>query len=131
MLFRTKACLLLALASVVTTARAGSVVEIPRLTDGTLDSTPTPAAVTALMTTARWRCLTDKQTSTWESKTYSFAATGSVDIMTMYAWGPRTDKVAWHVVRATPPAIDIGGVEYAIAPCKRSPRTSCLVGPPP
>ena len=111
-------------------AHAGGAIEIPRTVDGVLAPGATPADVSSMLVSATWRHSNpDKEHSTWESKTLTFDATGSVDVSTMYAWGPRSTKVQWHVARAgRTPAVDINGVAYELAPCSHGPRTTCLVG---
>jgi len=112
-------------------AQASVAIEIPRTLDGTLGQAATPATVTAMLTGAAWRYSNPaKETSTWESKTLAFDATKqSVDVTTLYAYGPRTDTLPWQVVSAgTTPAVEIGGVRYAVSPCKLAPRTTCLGG---
>lgn len=111
-------------------ALAAGAIEIPHAVDGTLGSGTTPAMVTSMITRASWRYLNpDKSHSTWESITLTFDASGNVDVMTYHAWGPRTVKKPWHVVRAgSSPSIDIDGVAYSVAPCSFASQTTCLAG---
>lgn len=125
---RFRALLAVSLLSAV--AHAGGSVEIPRRVEGTLKAGATSAEVEAMLVGASWLYLNpDKEHSTWESKTLAFDATGLVDVTTMYAYGPRSVKLPWHIVRAgNAPAIEINGASYAVAPCKLTPRTTCVVG---
>jgi hypothetical protein len=114
----------------LTLALAAGAIEIPHTVDGTLGAGATPASVTSMITAASWRYSNpDKEHSTWESITLTFDASGNVDVMTYHAWGPRTVKKPWHVVRAgNAPSIEIDGVVYAVAPCSFASRTMCLAG---
>jgi hypothetical protein len=113
-------------------ANATGTIELFHTVDGTLGANATPATTNAMLVSAMWRYLNpDKEHSTWESMTFVFDPSGTVEVTW---WGPmqHVDKRPWHVLTAgSAPTVDIGGVVYRMAPCSHAPRTTCLVGPRP